>query len=199
MTLAHGMHDVALDDVAFVVTHLEMLAKPKPAPAPLGPRMLELVRVAQPDIAENRDLFRRVGENWLWFSRLRKSDAEIAATLHDPAYEVYHLRQRSGVIGLLELDFRVAGEAEIGFFGLTPETVGTGAGRWMMMQTLAKAWRPGINRVWVHTCTGDHPGALPFYLRSGFRAFRRTVEVAPDPRLDGTLSREAGKHVPVLG
>lgn len=198
LSLSHGMHAVASTDIAFVVTHLEMLAKPKPAPAPLGPRALELVRVAQPDLVESRALFRRIGENWLWFSRLRKTDAELAATLHDPLYEVYHLRQRSGVIGLLELDFRVPNEAEIAFFGLTPDTTGTGVGRWLMTQTLARAWRAGISRVWVHTCTGDHPAALPFYIRMGFKPFKREIEIAPDPRLDGTLPREAGRHVPLI-
>lgn len=198
MTLAPGYHDVPPGHVAFVVTHLEMRVKPRPRATPVGPRAYELLRVEKPDLAESRALFRRIGENWLWFSRLRKSDAELAATLGDPGYEVWHARQRSGVVGLVELDFRTPGEAEIAFFGLTPETVGSGVGKWMMTQTLAKAWRPGVERVWVHTCTGDHPAALPFYIGAGFTPVKRQIEIAPDPRLDGTLARTAGRHVPVI-
>jgi len=55
-----------------------------------------------------------------------------------------------------------------------------------------------VTRLTVHTCTLDSPAALPFYLRSGFRAVRRAVEVAPDPRLDGTLPPEAGSQAPIL-
>ncbi len=198
MTLSPGFHDVPPGHIALVVTHLEMRAKPRPRPSALGPRAYELVRDATPDPAESRALFRRIGENWLWFSRLRKSDEDLAATFSDPAYEVYNARQRSGVVGLVELDFRVPGEAEISYFGLTPETVGSGVGKWMMSQTLAKAWRPGVERVWVHTCTGDHPSALPFYIGAGFTPFKREIEVAPDPRLDGALPRASARHVPVI-
>jgi hypothetical protein len=45
----------------------------------------------------------------------------------------------------------------------------------------------------------DHPAALAFYQRSGFRPFRRQIEVADDPRLDGTMPRDAARHVPVIG
>jgi GNAT superfamily N-acetyltransferase len=198
VTLSAGLHAVPPGHVAFVVTHLEMRSRPKPAPAPLGPRVLEMVQIERPSLDEARSLFRKVGANWLWFSRLRTSDEALAATFEDPAYEVYHVRQRSGVIGLVELDFRVAGACEIAFFGLVPEATGSGAGKWLMNRTLAKAWRPGVELVWVHTCTGDHPAALPFYIRAGFVPFRREIEIAPDPRLDGTLPREAGRHVPVI-
>ena len=53
-------------------------------------------------------------------------------------------------------------------------------------------------RVWLHTCTFDHPAALAFYQRSGFRPFRRQVEVVNDPRLDGTVPRDVARHVPVI-
>jgi len=45
---------------------------------------------------------------------------------------------------------------------------------------------------------GSHPAALAFYQRSGFRPFRRQVEVVNDPRLDGTVLRDVARHVPVI-
>jgi hypothetical protein len=51
----------------------------------------------------------------------------------------------------------------------------------------------------VHTCTFNHPSAVAFYQRSGFRPFRRQIEIADDPRLDGTAPRSAAKHVPIIG
>ena len=100
--------------------------------------------------------------------------------------------------GLLELDFREAGQCELAFFGVTAKLIGSGAGRWLMNRALELAWSRPVARVWVHTCTLDHPSALAFYQRSGFRPFRRQVEIADDPRLDGTVPRHVAKHVPII-
>ena len=100
--------------------------------------------------------------------------------------------------GLLELDFRIPGHCEIGMFGVTAKLVGSGAARWLMNSALGLAWSQPITRVWLHTCTFDHPAALPFYQRAGFRPFRRQVEIADDPRLDGTAPRNVAKHVSVI-
>jgi len=100
--------------------------------------------------------------------------------------------------GFLELDFRESGQCEIGMFGVTAKLVGTGAGHWLMNRALDIAWSRPVERVWLHTCTFDHPAALAFYQRSGFRPFRRQVEVVDDPRLDGTVPRDMARHVPVI-
>jgi len=39
---------------------------------------------------------------------------------------------------------------------------------------------------------------LGFYERSGFRPFRRQVEIAEDPRLSGLAPMDAAAHVPLL-
>ena len=70
----------------------------------------------------------------------------------------------------------------VAFFGVTADLIGGGAGRWLMNRALELAWSRQVSRVWVHTCTLDHPSALAFYQRSGFRAFRQQVEIADDPR-----------------
>jgi GNAT superfamily N-acetyltransferase len=99
---------------------------------------------------------------------------------------------------MLELDFRESGQCEIAYFGLVPELAGHGHGRWLMAQTLALAWVPGIERLWVHTCTLDHPSALNFYRAQGFVPFARAVETFDDPRLGGVLPRDAAPQIPLL-
>lgn len=76
--------------------------------------------------------------------------------------------------------------------------IGTGAARFLMNRALERAWSRDVRRVRVHTCTLDHPSALAFYQRSGFRPFRRQIEIADDPRLDGVAPRTAAKHVPIV-
>lgn len=125
-------------------------------------------------------------------------DEKLAARLHAPQLEVYAMVDSRRDEGLLELDFREPGQCEIGMFGVTAKLVGTGAGRWLMNRALEIAWSRPVTRVWLHTCTFDHPAALAFYQRSGFRPFRRQIEVADDPRLDGTAPRSVARHVPVI-
>ncbi|WP_369677242.1 hypothetical protein, partial [Klebsiella pneumoniae] len=60
------------------------------------------------------------------------------------------------------------------------------------------AWGKDVRRVWVHTCTLDHPGALGFYRRSGFVPYQRTIETFVDPRSSGVLPADAAPHYPLL-
>jgi GNAT superfamily N-acetyltransferase len=183
--------------LAAVVTSLEMLARPAIRPEarsdswPLRP-------VTMPEPGWYRDLFRRVGQDWLWESRLRLTDPELAAVIRHPAVEIFVPLVEGRPEGLVELDFRVDGECELSFFGLTPVLIGRGAGRWLMNRAIERAWSRPIRRFWVHTCSLDHPAALDFYRRSGFVPFHRQVAIGPDPRLDGTLPREAAPQVPIL-
>jgi len=194
--LPDGYSDVPAGKIAAVVTHLEMLERPALLPDPKGAWTLR--RVEAPALDWFRDLYLRIGEQWLWFSRVRMSDAELAGIIRSPLVDVYALVQDGCDEGLLELDFRTAGQCELAFFGVTAKLIGSGAGRWLMNRALELAWSRPISRVWVHTCTFDHPAAVAFYRRTGFRAFRRQIEIADDPRLDGTARRNVAKHVPII-
>lgn len=183
--------------VAAIVTHLEMRDRPRPAPVPPAP--LRLVPWKRADLPAYRALFARVGAPWLWFSRLVMMDADLAAIIHDPAIEVYAVSDPRGIeVGLLELDFRALPDCELSFFGLVPELNGKGLGRWLMAQAKSLAWRKGVDRFWVHTCTLDSPSALGFYIKSGFTPYAREVETFADPRLSGILPRDVAPHAPLL-
>jgi GNAT superfamily N-acetyltransferase len=196
MILPDGYSDVPAGKIAAVVTHLEMTERPALRPDPEGAWTLR--SAPSPDLDWFRDLYRRVGEEWLWFSRLQMADAELAAIVRSPMVDVHALVHEGRDEGLLELDFRKAGQCELAFFGVTADLIGGGAGRWLMNRALELAWSRQVSRVWVHTCTLDHPSALAFYQRSGFRPFRRQIEIADDPRLDGTAPRGVAKHVPII-
>jgi GNAT superfamily N-acetyltransferase len=196
MILPDGYSDVPAGKIAAIVTHLEMTSHPAVRSDPASAWTLRRVEV--PPLDWFRDLYRRVGEEWLWFSRIRMPNAELAARLHAPQLEVYALVDGARDEGLLELDFRIPGQCEIGMFGVTAKLVGTGAGRWLMNRAQEIAWSHPIDRLWLHTCTFDHPAALAFYQRSGFRPFRRQVEVVNDPRIDGTVPRDVARHVPII-
>ena len=149
---------VAGTDLAAVVTFLEMHEPPAPA-APAS--RLSLARIEQPDPGRYRTLFRLVGARWLWFSRLIMDDAALTAIIGDPAVELYSVLDENGRdVGMLELDFREPGQCELAFVGLVPELSGQGHGRWLLAEAIRRAWRDGVTRVHVHTCSLDHPAAL---------------------------------------
>jgi N-acetylglutamate synthase-like GNAT family acetyltransferase len=126
-------------------------------------------------------------------------DQELLAILSNPRVKVSVLHRDQKPIGLLELDFREEQQCELAFFGLVNEAIGQGAGRYLMDQAIARAWAKPIRRLWVHTCTFDHPSALGFYQRSGFRPYALAVEVMDDPRLTGDLPRTVTPGVPLIG
>jgi GNAT superfamily N-acetyltransferase len=193
-----GMTPVPNDHLATIVTDLEM--RTRPALRPIPESRLRLVRWSAPDLAKYRVLFTRVGAPWLWFSRLVMPDDALSAILANNAVELYAVVDPTGIeVGMLELDFRKLPDCEIAYFGLVPELAGAGHGRWLMAQTMALAWRAGVDCVWVHTCTLDHPSALNFYRAQGFVAINREVETFPDPRVVGVLPRDAAPQIPLLG
>ncbi|HYI43231.1 MAG TPA: GNAT family N-acetyltransferase [Sphingomicrobium sp.] len=167
------------------------------APIPRSP--LTLRRIERPGVAEYRALFRLVGARWLWFSRLIMPDARLTAIIHHPAVKVFAVEEDGKPVGMIELDFRQSGECELAFIGLVPELAGRGHGRLLLAETLARAWRNGVKRVHVHTCTLDHPAALGAYQRAGFVPFKRAIERFPDPRLLGILPMDCAPQVPLWG
>ena len=180
------------DHLGAVVTFLEMTERPKPRPLPPSPFRLE--RWAAPDPARYRALFTRVGSRWLWYSRLLMDDETLRASIG----ELWAVTDRGVEIGMIELDFASEGLCLIRFLGLVPELAGKGHGRWLFAQVLALAWRPGVRRVQVNTCSLDHPAALPAYLKAGFTACRRALESFPDPRGAGILPADAAPQIPFV-
>jgi GNAT superfamily N-acetyltransferase len=192
-----GYTDLPPGKIAAIVTYLEMRSPPPASPAS-NPDGFSLQHLNE-DRDRYRTLYRRIGESWLWFSRVVMPDEELAGILNDSKVEAYVLSDGKDDIGLLELDFRSQGEAELAFLGLVPGVIGKGAGRFLMNEAIRRAFAQPISRFFVHTCSLDHPGALSFYLRSGFTPYRRAIEVADDPRIQGFLPRECAPQVPVLG
>ncbi len=192
-----GLTPVPAGHCAAIVTHLEMRERPQPRQATESGLRLE--HWPQPDLARYRALFARVGTPWLWFSRAVMPDRSVAAIIGNPAVEIFAVTDTQGnAVGILELDFRDLPNCEIGYFGLIPELNGSGKGRWLMGEALTLAWREDITRVWVHTCTLDHPSALGFYQAQGFVPFLREIETFPDPRLTGHLPADAAPQVAIL-
>lgn len=184
-------------ELAAVVTYLEMRS-PQDLRQFWSPLSLKRIEVPEPE--HYRELFRLVGSPWLWFSRLTLDDAHLAEIVQHPKVELYTvLDEDGGEAGILELDFREPHECELAFVGLVPEMSGKGHGKWLLSEAIRLAWREGVDRVHVHTCSLDHPAALSAYRSAGFKPYKLAVERFPDPRLLGFLPRDCAPQIPLLG
>jgi GNAT superfamily N-acetyltransferase len=156
-------------------TYLQMFA-PTPRVVPPPRDGLAVVHARRPTVGYYRFLYEGVGRDYHWTTRSKLSDAELAALLNDPRLEVYVLMADSVPAGFAELDRRIDGEVELVQFGLMPEFIGQGLGKYFLQWTADKAWSYGPWRFWLHTCTKDHPAALPNYLKAGFTIYKEEVK-----------------------
>ncbi len=132
-----------------------------------------LARLAPGAVDEYRHCYRSTGADWQWRDRWDWTDADILAHLARPEVVVWVARRAGHAVGWYELR-RVPEDrsVEIAYFGLLPEAIGVGLGKHLLSCAVHDAWALGAERVWLHTCTLDHPAALPNYVARGFAPYR---------------------------
>ena len=155
-------------------TYLEMRAPDalRAAPPPASPAPLVVRRLERPTVEEYRALYAGVGERYHWRDRLRWSDEELAAHLALRSVMVWVLEAEGETAGYFELKRHFDESVEIAYFGLFPPFVGRGLGRFLLTRAIEEAWALEATRVWVHTCTLDHPSALGNYRARGMTEYR---------------------------
>jgi GNAT superfamily N-acetyltransferase len=159
-----------------LVTYLEMTGPPSAPALPPPCTGLEVRLARSPTASFYRYLYGTIGADWTWVMRHLLSDDELRQILEDPEVEVNVLWLDGVPAGLAELDRREKPDIELAYFGLLPDFIGQGLGRWLLDWTIRHAWRAAPRRLWVHTCDLDHPRALRVYEKSGFRVYDRRIE-----------------------
>ena len=165
-----------------VITYLEMTERPTSPTPPVPVMKIALFRAEKPSGAFYRYLYNAIGKDWLWYERRRMDDETLAMIIHDEQVEIYVLYAGGVPAGYSELDRRDGPGIELAYFGLMPEFIGRGLGRFFLRWTVDQAWIHEPARLWVHTCTQDHPNALPFYQRCGFIPYKQESVEIDDPR-----------------
>lgn len=154
-----------------VITYLRQRERPRFAPQGRPPGKVSILRAEQPPVHFYRYLYDLVGRRWNWMTRKKLSDAELAAIIHDPQTYLYTLYVGGVPAGMGEIDATRPLAAEIRFFGLSPDFIGRGLGRYFFSNILDLAWAANPPEVRIETCTLDHPAALPLYQKFGFTVF----------------------------
>ncbi len=178
--------------VPAVRSYLEQAARP-PAAAEWPDAGWRLQRVGSCPAAFYRFLYREVGRPWHWIDRLPWPDERIRAHVADPAIEIWLLTHETVPAGFAELERSADGSVEIVYFGLLPEFIGRGVGQAFLGAVLGRAWDGATTRVWLHTCTLDHPRALATYVAGGFRLVRDEAYTARLETPRATVTPPAGR------
>lgn len=163
------------------VWHLEMLtpAALRPSTHSVPGLRFEQALVPQPEF--NRFLYAAVGGDWFWRDRLTWDYARWTQTLLRKGYETWVAYVHGSPAGYFELDRNDDGSAEIAYFGLLSAFIGRGIGGPLLTHAIARGFATGAPRVWVHTCSLDHPAALKNYQARGLRIFHEETVLTSLP------------------
>ncbi len=151
-----------------------------------GQRRLDIRRAEVPCPELNRFLYAAVGSDWWWYDRLRWSRAEWLEYLDRPEVETWVAYLSGTPAGYFELEAQEGSEVELAYFGLLPTFISRGLGNELLVAAIERAWQLEPNRVWVHTCSLDHPRAMQHYQSHGFEPYKteEAIEQLPEPPLE---------------
>lgn len=190
------MPAVPVGRVPSTITWLECLEPPRGSPLQAPLAGTEIVRALRPPVHFYRYLYDTVGGPWLWNRRRLMPDAELKAILESEATDLRVLWVLGVPAGYVELDFALAPDVSLAFFGLVPEFTGRRLGPWLLDWTVRHAFRKGATRLHLNTCDLDHPKALATYEAAGFQAYDRTESF--ETLLEGMALPAHARDKPVL-
>jgi GNAT superfamily N-acetyltransferase len=161
--------------------YLEMTEAHALRPKPLRRQDVEIQQARVPCPELNRFLYTAVGGDWYWLDRLPWTYEQWRAWVEQPTVATWVAYVAGTPAGYFELEAQSGSNVELAYFGLLPQFIGAGLGGYLLTVAIERAWRMGAARVWVHTCTLDHPGALANYCARGFRVFREETHTQELP------------------
>ena len=136
-------------------------------------RGLAIVECEHKQFQFNRFLYQLVGSDWRWTDKNGWTDAQWQAFAENDNLRTWVGYCKGSPAGYFELQQQRGGDVEIAYFGLAPRFIGQGFGGYLLARAIKSAWAwEGTRRVWVHTCTLDHPRALPNYQARGFVVYK---------------------------
>ncbi|MDA7609687.1 GNAT family N-acetyltransferase [Akkermansiaceae bacterium] len=128
------------------------------------------------DAAINTQFYREVGGDWQWVDRLNWTDNQWEKWVSRENLRTWIAHLGAEAAGYVEMEIQEGGNIEIVYFGLLPLMIGKGIGGGVLSLAIREAWKiKGTQRVWLHTCSEDHPHALGNYEKRGFRLFKTEV------------------------
>jgi len=152
--------------------------KPSPHNKPHG---VELKQAKIPCPELNRFLYTAVGGNWFWIDRLPWSYKRWMSYLSNPELDTWIAYCSGTPAGYYELEIQNRNDVELVYFGVLPLFIGKGLGGYLISEAVKRSWEMGGKRIWLHTCSLDHPNALKNYRARGFKIFKEETSTVTVP------------------
>ena len=144
----------------------ELISKPLP-------ETLTVIECEEPQYQFNRFLYELIGTDWEWGDLDNWTDDQWREMVERKDHRTWVAYYRGSIAGYFELHKPDGVNAEIRYFGLAQNFIGKGFGGPLLSHAIEAAWNwHGTKRVWVHTCTFDHPSALTNYLARGMAVYK---------------------------
>ena len=121
----------------------------------------------------NKFFYKQIGRKHQWVDRLIWKDKNWMDYVSNKNLKTFILQKNDEYVGYFELIFH-KNECEIAYFGILEEYIGRGYGGFLLSEALKIAFK-NANRIWVHTCTLDHPNAIENYKSRGMKVFKTEI------------------------
>ncbi len=155
-----------------ITTYLEMKS-PNEFIEKTDSKGLTIIEAEIKDFRFNRYLYSLVGEIWSWTDKLILTDDQWRDYAESESLRTCVAYYKGAIAGYFELYTDAEGNVEIDYFGLAPKFIGKGFGGYLLSSAIKFAWEKcNAKRVWVHTCTLDHPNTLNNYQSCRLKIYR---------------------------
>ena len=153
--------------------YLHLISRNDLIPSNCKEKNLEVILEKEPTVDFCKFLYKEVGRDFFWRDRLKWSNQDWLDYTSNDFFKLYILKQKNELAGYYELlyDPKIP-SMEISYFGIFKEFFGKGIGGYLLTEAILTSFNQQINKVWVHTCTLDHPNALKNYLARGMKVFK---------------------------
>jgi len=126
-------------------------------------------------VDEYRKYYYGVGEKYFWLDRMVMPDDELYQKINASNVDICIFYVKGGVAGYIEF-VKEKKFIEVLYFGLLPDFIGKGLGKYFLHWVIAQAWSYQPQWIQLNTCTLDHPNALDTYKKAGFNVVRTEIQ-----------------------
>jgi GNAT superfamily N-acetyltransferase len=153
------------------VTYLQLLSPGELRAKRSADPRLRIAEATTPQWRFNRFLYFAVGDDWSWYEKRVWTDEQWRDYVESDRLRTFVAYHDGSPAGYYELRRDEEGGVEVVYLGLLPAFIGRGFGGALVTSAIEEAWRMEPARVWLHTCTLDHPSALANYQARGMQIY----------------------------
>tara|TARA_Y100001970_G_scaffold213169_1_gene260414 strand:- start:3497 stop:4000 length:504 start_codon:yes stop_codon:yes gene_type:complete len=121
----------------------------------------------------NKFFYKQIGKKHEWVDRLVWQDKNWMEYVSNKNLRTFVLQKNNNFVGYFELLLN-KNDCEIAYFGILEEFIGKGYGGFLLSEAIRIGFK-NASRIWVHTCSLDHPNAIENYKSRGMKVFKTEI------------------------